>query len=38
MNSSSFKDFAEKVKQIEEVEEDQARLLKLFDYLNLMFI
>jgi CRISPR/Cas system-associated protein Cas5 (RAMP superfamily) len=38
MNSSSFKDFAEKVKQIKEVEEDQARLLKLFDYLNLMFI
>ncbi len=38
MNSSSFKDFAEKVKQIKEVEEDLARLLKLFDYLNLMFI
>jgi len=38
MNSTSFKDFAEKMKKIKEVEEDQARLLKLFDYLYRMFI
>ncbi len=38
MNSSSFKDFAEKMKKIREVEEDQARLSKLFDYLHQLFV
>ena len=38
MNSSSFKDFADKVKQIKDVEEDISRLSKLFDYLHLQFI
>jgi len=37
-NSTSFRDFADKMKKIKEVEEDQARLLKLFDYLYQMFI
>ena len=37
-NSSSFKDFADKIKKIKEVEEDQARLLKLFDYLVQLFV
>jgi len=37
-NSSSFKDFADKMKKIKEVEEDQARLLKLFDYLVQLFV
>ena len=37
-NSSSFRDFADKMKKIKEVEEDQARLLKLFNYLYQMFI
>ena len=38
MNSSSFRDFADKMKKIKEVEEDQARLSKLFDYLHQIFI
>ena len=37
-NSSSFRDFADKVKKIKEVEEDQARLSKLFDYLHQIFV
>ena len=37
-NSSSFRDFADKMKKIKEVEEDQARLSKLFDYLHQIFI
>jgi len=37
-NSSSFRDFADKMKKIKEVEEDQARLLKLFDYLVQLFV
>ena len=38
MNSSSFKDFADKMKKIKEVEEYQTKLSKLFDYLYQMFI
>ena len=37
-NSSSFRDFADKMKKIKEVEEDQARLSKLFDYLHQIFV
>ena len=37
-NSSSFRDFADKVKKIKEVEEYQSGLSKLFDYLYQMFI
>ena len=37
-NSSSFKDFADKMKKIKEVEEYQSGLSRLFDYLSLMFI
>ena len=37
MNSSSFRDFADKVKKIKEVEEYQSGLSKLFDYLHQMF-
>ncbi len=38
MNSSSFRDFADKVKKIKEVEEYQAGLSKLFDYLHQLFV
>ena len=37
-NSTSFRDFADKMKKIKEVEEDQARLSKLFDYLVQLFV
>ena len=38
MNSSSFRDFADKVKKIKEVEEYQSGLSKLFGYLVQLFV
>jgi hypothetical protein len=38
MNSSSFRDFADKMKKIKEVEEYQSGLSKLFDYLVQLFV
>ena len=37
-NSSSFRDFADKMKQIKEVEGYQSGLANLFEYLHRMFI
>jgi len=37
-NSTSFRDFADKMKQIKEVEGYQSGLANLFEYLHRMFI
>jgi len=38
MNATSFRDFSEKVRKIKDVEEDERRLLKLYDYVMNLFI
>jgi hypothetical protein len=37
-NTASFKEFADRVKKIKEVEQYESDISRLFDYLNLMFI